>query len=508
MHPGGIQFRVLGVLVIGAICSVIACTGRTASGANNGPNTPSQVAVQVTPSATEVTTGLSLSVVAKVSGTTNTALVWTVDDIPGGNTSVGSIQGSGGTVTYAAPSVGGRHTIAATSAADASARGAAIITVQSGLAQAGCAPSPSSSLSANVRDAAYGAKGDGVTDDTAAIQRAVDAVAGTGGTVTVPDGTYMVNVLASGSTGIRLGNNMTFSMAPGAVLKAIPNSSGTYAILAVRSVNRVNIKGGTLLGERNAHTGSGGEWGMGLSISQSDQVVVEGVTARECWGDGFYITDQSTNVTLCNVTAEHNRRQGLSVTSVDGLVVRNSTFKNTTGTEPECGIDIEPNNAQTVNHVLITGCTLTNNAGGGFQCGFNSAFTSSRVLNTVFDQNTVADNGVNAVNGNYKQGVKVSHSLGNVSITNNVITNSLGQGIMVMEYSANTIVSGNTVTGTRLFNGNTTWTGGGIYISQSPNSSVTNNTVTGNQGLGIWNCSNDLTVVISGNTLSGNGRNP
>jgi hypothetical protein len=55
----------------------------------------------------------------------------------------------------------------------------------------------------NVKDPPYSAKGDGSTDDTAAIQSAIDAVAATvsnaaGGTVFFPKGTYMVST-ASGS---------------------------------------------------------------------------------------------------------------------------------------------------------------------------------------------------------------------------------------------------------------------------------------------------------------------
>jgi hypothetical protein len=41
----------------------------------------------------------------------------------------------------------------------------------------------------NVKD--KGAKGDRTTDDTAAIQAAIDKAGGTGGTVLVPKGTYM-----------------------------------------------------------------------------------------------------------------------------------------------------------------------------------------------------------------------------------------------------------------------------------------------------------------------------
>lgn len=368
----------------------------------------------------------------------------------------------------------------------------------------GCAPAPTSALVVNVRDTANGAKGDGVTDDTAAIQRAVDAVAGTGGTVLVPDGTYMVNAVAQSGTGIRLKSSMTMSLSSGAVLKAIPNAAQNYAVLSISFTKNVVIIGGTIVGERSTHLGSGGEWGMGISMNNSENITIDGVTAKDCWGDGFYITNLCKNVTLCNVTGDHNRRQGLSVTSVEGLVVRNSTFKNTTGTEPECGIDIEPNDNQTVNHVLITGCTMTNNAGSGFQCGFNETFTTSRIFNTIFDSNTCTGNGLNPVGGGYKQGVVVSHSLGNVSITNNVITGTRGQGIMLMSHSANTIIDGNTITGTLIVNGHTSWTGGGIYISQCPNSTVTNNTVKANAGNGIWLVDSDPTVVISGNTVTGN----
>ena len=46
--------------------------------------------------------------------------------------------------------------------------------------------------SANVKD--FGATGDGTTDDTVAIQLALDSGAGT---IVFPDGTYLVNPLTS-----------------------------------------------------------------------------------------------------------------------------------------------------------------------------------------------------------------------------------------------------------------------------------------------------------------------
>ena len=52
---------------------------------------------------------------------------------------------------------------------------------------------PAGSGVLNVRDAAFGAKGDGATDDTAAIQKALSAGLGQHRVIYVPDGTYLIS---------------------------------------------------------------------------------------------------------------------------------------------------------------------------------------------------------------------------------------------------------------------------------------------------------------------------
>lgn len=75
-----------------------------------------------------------------------------------------------------------------------------------------CAPPPVSDLLVNVND--KGAVGDGRTDDSAAIQASIDAVAGTKGTVLVPDGVYLVETI--GKKRLKLGSDMTLKLAQGA----------------------------------------------------------------------------------------------------------------------------------------------------------------------------------------------------------------------------------------------------------------------------------------------------
>src|ERR1035438_9140998 len=184
-------------------------------------------------------------------------------------------------------------------------------------------PPQPSTLIANVKNAPYNAKGDGVTDDTAAIQKAVNAVAGTGGTVEIPAGTYLVNPVVNSSAGVRLGSNMTMLLDPGAVLQAMSTSTSDYIILCVSGVQNVSIQGGTIIGNRNNNTITDTvEDGMGITIANSQHVVVENVTVQDCWCDGVYVCDGSGDVTLNGVVANNNRRCGSAIVSVSGMVVR------------------------------------------------------------------------------------------------------------------------------------------------------------------------------------------
>ncbi|WP_243288548.1 right-handed parallel beta-helix repeat-containing protein [Geothrix terrae] len=332
---------------------------------------------------------------------------------------------------------------------------------------ASCTPTPASSRVVNVKEAPYGAKSDGTTDDTAALQKAIDAVGGTGGTVSVPAGTYRVDALTS----LLLRSGMTLSLDSGAILAAIPNGADNYTILRVSGVSNVNILGGTLLGERSAHTGTTGEQGMGLRITGGAQhIAVVGVTARECWGDGFMVADAS-DVTLCHVTADHNRRQGLSITGGNGVIVRDSRFANTGGTLPEDGLDIEPNSGQTVNNVLITGCVFTNNAGDGIEVGVPIAYSGlAFIYNVVIESNTMSGNGASSLSSGPRSGLEVSNTGGHV-VKNSTVQGNAGFGIYLRNGVTGTTVTRNTVTQNRL---------NGILEYLSSGNTITENALSGN----------------------------
>jgi len=256
----------------------------------------------------------------------------------------------------------------------------------SGVAQSAtadrCAVKPTSSLVVNVKT--KGAKGDGKTDDTKAIQRAIDEVAGTGGTVYVPNGTYMVHTI--GNDILHLGSKMTFRLADQAVIRAIPNDKKHYSVLKISGVSDVIVIGGTLQGDRRHHKGKKGEWGMGIFIAQkSARVTIVGVTARDMWGDGFYIKD-GTDVAFCSVAAIHNRRQGLSIINAQRVLVTQSVFRDTRGTRPSMGIDLEPDRPEhSIVDVKIERSKFIDNAGGGITIqGYKGHVARVEIRHNVF----------------------------------------------------------------------------------------------------------------------------
>jgi parallel beta-helix repeat protein len=346
-----------------------------------------------------------------------------------------------------------------------------------------CAPPPASNLVINVM--AEGAVGNGKTDDTLAIQRAVNKVADSGATVLIPAGTYLIDAVAH----LNLTNNMTLKMEEGAILKAIPNNKENYGIIKIKNVQNVNVIGGIVQGERDQHEGKTGEWGMGVELYGSKNVVIENVIAKDNWGDGFYVNDNASNTAFCGVIADNNRRQGISVISANRLVIRDSVFQRTQGTEPMAGIDIEPNSKQNVTDVRITNNVVMHNSGSGIiSTVSDEAKGTSYVKNAVIDGNTVVNNGRV---GSYSAGIYINRQTGQ-KITNNIVNSNLQDGIAVVSDSTENLVSGNITNG----NGNPKDKkfGSGILIYEANDNIIENNSSHRNEKFDIldFNAKNKL----------------
>ena len=124
----------------------------------------------------------------------------------------------------------------------------------------------------------YGAVGNGSHDDTAGIQAAINSLPSTGGTVTIPAGTYMIDT----SKKINLRSRMRLQLAAGAILKAKTSSLSRHYLIHINGDSDVEISGGQLVGDRDTHRyGSGThEWGHGISIGGGATRVTDPRSAR------------------------------------------------------------------------------------------------------------------------------------------------------------------------------------------------------------------------------------
>ncbi|PKL31731.1 hypothetical protein CVV43_01225 [Candidatus Saccharibacteria bacterium HGW-Saccharibacteria-1] len=278
--------------------------------------------------------------------------------------------------------------------------------------------------SVSVRD--YDAKGDGIADDTLKIQRAIDYISSVGGgTVNIPSGTYIINPDVS----INMKSSIQLSLSSDAILKSSSSSKVNSEVINIIDVNNVNIIGGKIIGDRYIHTGTGGEWGMGVNIEKSSNVKISDINITNCWGDGIYIGGESSNgVVIDGVISDNNRRQGLSITNAKNVTITSSEFKNTNGTLPQAGIDLEPNPGQTVEDIKIDNIKSIGNKGSGVDIlGMNGPVRRVKISNSVLQDNA----GI---------GVMMS-SANDIALTNDVIRNSTF-GIEVKNDVYNVVASG------------------------------------------------------------------
>lgn len=169
----------------------------------------------------------------------------------------------------------------------------------------------------DVRD--YGAKGDGSTDDTQAIQKAIDAAAAAGGgKVYVPSGTWVVSDSDGSGNALAVKSNVTLTGdgAGDTVLKLADGGAGsTTSLLGVASgstVRDATVSNLTLDGNQANTDGEVSGWSQAGANSVTN-LVLDGVTAKDFSGSGFDLTAPAVNLTVRNSTAQDNTLDGFTL---------------------------------------------------------------------------------------------------------------------------------------------------------------------------------------------------
>lgn len=182
----------------------------------------------------------------------------------------------------------------------------------------------------------YGATGDGATDDTAAIQAALDAVPEAGAVVYVPAGVYRL------SASLVIGRDGTILVGDGptSILRLIDGVKKNGICMPVRYedpidssmiTNNSTISRLVVDGNLNPIPTAEEPSYFGVWVRQAQNVVLSELIVRDWAGDGITISNgelanDSITVEKCLITG--NGRNGLHVGFASNIVIRNNHFTN------------------------------------------------------------------------------------------------------------------------------------------------------------------------------------
>ncbi|HHP8129708.1 TPA: right-handed parallel beta-helix repeat-containing protein [Acinetobacter baumannii] len=232
--------------------------------------------------------------------------------------------------------------------------------------------------------------------------------------VVIPPGTYRIDA----TKGVKLKSYTEIEMSQKTELQVIPNSAKSYHVFLLNNIKNASISGGKITGDKYTHLGKIGEWGMGIEIRDSQNIKISNMSIDKMWGDAIYIgtkgPNSSSNIQLTNISMDNNRRQGLSIISVDTLIAKNITSKNTSGTSPASGIDIEPNDGfKQLKNIVLENIYTFNNEGAGIQIGLsryaNHRSPISIRISNHFDKNSKYGILLGAVNPKSNGSINISN---------------------------------------------------------------------------------------------------
>lgn len=182
-----------------------------------------------------------------------------------------------------------------------------------------------------------------------------------------------------------------------------------------------------------------GEWRHGVNLLDVSDFQIEGLRIEDTGGDGIYVgtnsqTGYSQNVTIKDIVLNNNHRQGISVISVENMIVDNAVISNTSGTAPEAGIDFEVNyETQRIVNVAVRNSIIdANNSHGILFAGYSDL--GENEITVAIENVTIYNNqaeGISMVYGAYP-GVTIQDSLivsnGGYGIVGTTLTKELSLG--------------------------------------------------------------------------------
>jgi hypothetical protein len=179
---------------------------------------------------------------------------------------------------------------------------------------------------------------------------------------------------------------------PGVILVAKRwafNSTGD-SLLTVSNARNFSITGCALRMWRDDYANplwyKKGEWRMALSLLNVTAAAISSCSFEESGGDGLYLGDTcNEDIVVRDSVFSGNYRQGMSVICCERLLVSGCTFTGTRGTNPQCGVDFEPDTArQRLVDVAFVNNTFSNNTGCQIAISTSALSSNSTPISMLF----------------------------------------------------------------------------------------------------------------------------
>lgn len=346
---------------------------------------------------------------------------------------------------------------------------------------------------------AYGAAGNGATDDTVALQAAIDAAAAVGGSVDGGNLTYLVSrqgtltgdtlntpyclkiVETQGKVALR---NMTIKLANSQAANTIPllirGSSGA------RRTNPVYLENVTIDGN-SASQSAWSDFGL-IEIAYADSVTLDRCTITGVNWFGLQWFRTSEDLTLRGCRVEYGALTGVRLESAGALICDNTRFVGTVGAAAGTAVDIS------VNADISIQATLVRVLGNRFTGGFTAVSIAGA------ESCEVADNAISQLTHASAAAIRIAHYTTTYSARYNVIANNqlrdIRQGILVsgsgsVSANVNRVVNNEIIEG-----GSVNLANGILETSPADNNDYFQNTIVG--------ATTGITVAGAGSVNSNN----
>jgi len=374
-------------------------------------------------------------------------------------------------------------------------------------------PTPTPGGTLNVKD--YGGKGDGVTDDYAAVSKACAAASAVGGTVYLPAGTYLMNTRLTVPVRVSIKGDGLGSWLKGPVTVG---SSSTYADVKIGRDGYACYVGGVsgVTFSRVRFTGGGGDYNSTWPYYDSNVVSIGGANVSNILFDGCEIErnsgveDATHSHHFDNVFIWSGVNTGQPL--VHDVLFKNTHFGVSNGTAtgaPSFNFEIfedytAATRVQGFHDINFEGCTFEAAEAASIDYSGSTLSSDATTPNSGYSHVigcTFKGNGAGS-NPTWTNDITVEKGAGYITATGNTFYRGDGCSVRVEDMGGHNTITNNVIDATNsvLDTGITHDWLAYIIISSNDNT-VTGNTIT---NTGPSSHAIDLEATSSYNTVTGN----